>query len=63
MSKSNDGTLIQAGAGGRSHYDCGTNAVWTFCNNAVYGYLLVTIDNNSGDITTQFINTNGAVIK
>lgn len=62
LSKSNDGTLIQAGAGGRSHYDCGTSATWTFCNNQSYGFLLLKIDNTNGDIVTQFINTNGAVI-
>ena len=56
MASSADGTKFLSGAGGKSHYACGTDQVWTFCDNSHYGYLELTIDNNSGAITTKFIS-------
>lgn len=52
------GNWYIAGAGGRSHYACGTDALWTFCNNSNYGYLKLTIDNKNGAITSAFYDTN-----
>lgn len=45
----------QAGAGGKSFYSCGTDAIWTFCDNKNVGYLELTIDNNSGATAAKFI--------
>jgi hypothetical protein len=45
----------QAGAGGKSFYSCGTDAVWTFCDNSNFGYLELTIDNTNGNTAAKFI--------
>jgi hypothetical protein len=59
---SNDGLLIQVGTGGRSHYGCGTDSTWIYCNDKDYGFLKLEIDNDNGNIKTSFIGTNGVVI-
>ena len=52
-----------SGAGGRSHYECGTDKVWTFCNNTKYGYLEFVIDNTNGEILKKaFYDTSGKII-
>lgn len=56
MASTLDGTKFISGAGGKSHYDCGTDQLWNFCNNKDYGYLEVTIGNNTGDVGTKFIS-------
>lgn len=63
MSFNMDKTIFTSGAGGRSHYTCGTSSEWPFCNNQKYGFLEFDIDKNNGDITTQFKDVNGAVVK
>lgn len=45
----------QAGAGGKSFYSCGTDAVWTFCDNKNKSYLELTVDNNSGATAAKFV--------
>ena len=50
-----DGTKFLSGGGGRSHYDCGTDAVWNFCDNKNYGFLELKIDNNNGNVEANFI--------
>lgn len=45
----------QAGAGGKSFYSCGTDAVWTFCDNKSEQYLELTIDNANGNTAAKFI--------
>lgn len=45
----------QAGAGGKSHYECGTDSTWTFCDNKSWGYLELTVDNNNGATAAKFI--------
>ena len=56
MASTVDGLKFVSGAGGRSHYDCGTDKIWNFCDNKNYGYLEMTIDNNNGNIGTKFIH-------
>ena len=58
-----DGSKFVSGAGGRSHYVCNTDATWIFCNNQKYGYLELIIDNDSGHIKKQFVDTSGQVLK
>jgi hypothetical protein len=50
-----DGTKFIAGGGGRSHYDCGTDSLWNFCDNTHYGFLELTIGNSDGATTAKFI--------
>lgn len=50
-----DGTKFISGGGGRSHYDCGTDAVWNFCDNKSYGFLEVTINDNNGNVAANFV--------
>ena len=50
-----DGTKFLSGGGGRSHYECGTDAVWNFCDNKNFGFLDVAINANNGDIVANFI--------
>src|SRR6185503_9051436 len=50
-----DGTKFISGGGGKSHYDCGTDNTWTFCDNKHYGYLELTVD-NAGNTVTKFVN-------
>jgi hypothetical protein len=45
----------QAGAGGKSFYSCGTDVVWTFCDNKSPMYLELTISNSDGAIAAKFI--------
>jgi hypothetical protein len=60
-SESADKTYKQVGTGGKSHYTCGTNAQFPYCNNVNYGFLLYTIKAD-GTTTSQFIDYNGKVI-
>lgn len=55
MSAAHVNNWYQSGAGGKSHYECGTDAVWTFCDNKAVGYLELTVDNKNGDTTAKFI--------
>jgi hypothetical protein len=55
MSAAHANNWYQSGAGGKSHYECGTDTVWTFCDNKAVGYLELTIDNNSGATAAKFI--------
>jgi predicted phosphodiesterase len=50
-----DGTKFLSGGGGRSHYECGTDAVWNFCDNKNFGFLEVAINTNNGDIVANFV--------
>ncbi len=63
LASSADGKMFVSGAGGKSHYVCDTNTIWNFCNNQKYGFLEFDIDNNTGDISTKFLDTTGQVIK
>jgi len=45
----------QAGAGGKSFYECGTDSVWTYCDNKTLQYLELTISNNDGSTTAKFV--------
>jgi hypothetical protein len=56
-----DGWYI-SGAGGKSHYACGTSTSWKFCNNSVYGYLEFVINGN-GLMIANFHDTTGKIIK
>ena len=56
MSSAPSQNWYQSGAGGKSHYSCGIDQVWTFCDNTHYGYLELTIDNTNGNIAAKFIN-------
>jgi len=60
-SADNNGWFI-SGAGGRSHYSCGTDSNWKFCDASHYGFLQMDIDNSSGNVKANFIDTNGKVI-
>jgi hypothetical protein len=46
----------QAGSGDKSFYSCGTDAIWTYCDNKHVGYLQATIDNTNGNVKMDFIN-------
>jgi CDGSH-type Zn-finger protein len=50
-----------SGAGGKSHYSCGTSADWPYCDNSHYGYLRFTIDNQS-NITPNFYDISGKIL-
>src|SRR5580765_501710 len=50
-----DGTKFLSGGGGRSHYECGTDAVWNFCDNKNYGFLEITINTINGNIESNFV--------
>ena len=45
----------QAGAGGKSFYECGTDSVWTYCDNKTLQYLELTVDNNNGNTAAKFV--------
>lgn len=61
MASANNGLWYIAGAGGKSHYSCGTGSVWTFCDNTHNGFLQFTID-NQGSITPNFYDTSNKII-
>ncbi len=46
----------QTGAGGKSFYSCGTDAIWTYCDNTKEQYLELTISNKDGTTAAKFIN-------
>jgi len=61
--KNSNGLWFVAGTGGKSKYECGSTANgWSFCNDSDNGYLQITIDNDSGAVTTQFIKASGGVM-
>ena len=62
LSSTVDQTKFTAGGGGRSHYSCGTDTVWTFCDAENYGYLELTVDNNNGNTVGHFIGSDGKVL-
>ena len=62
LSASADGKYKQSGAGGKSHYTCGVNAEWPYCDNVHYGFLVYNIKAD-GTTTSQFIDSKGVVIK
>lgn len=59
VAKSANGLWYTSGGGGRSHYSCGTNSEWPFCNNQKYGFLELTIDKTSGATVGTFYDTGG----
>ena len=63
QSENKAGDIFTSGAGGRSHYTCSssTDPIW-WCQNQKYGYLLMSIDSNNGNIDFKFMDTNGNVI-
>jgi predicted phosphodiesterase len=61
LSQSAEKVFSQVGGGGKSHYTCGTNADFPFCNNTKYGYMLYTIKLD-GTTTSQFIDHTGVKI-
>ena len=61
MSSSTDGVYKQSGAGGKSHYECGTDSQFNWCNNSNYGFLVYTIKPD-GTTTWQFVDYNGKVL-
>jgi len=61
LAQSTDGKWFISGAGGKSHYSCGTDSTWNYCNNSANGYLVFTID-NQGTIAPNFYDTNNKVI-
>ena len=62
MSASKDGTYITSGAGGRSHYTCGVNAEFPFCDNVHFGYLEYTIKPD-GTSSYKFYDYKGNIVK
>ena len=60
-SESSDKKFITSGAGGRSHYTCGTSSAFPVCDNSHYGFVKVYITSD-GKIASQFIDYNGKVI-
>jgi predicted phosphodiesterase len=50
-----DGMKFISGGGGRSHYDCGTDGVWNFCDNKNYGFLEIAINTKNDNITATFV--------
>jgi len=55
LASTTDGTKFISGGGGRSHYECGTDAVWNFCDNKNYGFLEITINTINGNIASNFV--------
>jgi len=53
------GVYVTAGGGGKSHYTCGVDDIWKFCNNSDYGYLKLIIDNNNGQVVSNFYSVKG----
>ena len=62
LSSSTDGTYKTTGAGGKSHYTCGTSPDFNFCDNSHYGFLVYTIKSD-GITTSQFIDSRGVVLQ
>ena len=60
-SENKDKTIIQTGAGGKSHYTCGTNVEFPYCNNSSYGFVLLNIKADGSAVTSSFIDYNGVV--
>lgn len=59
-SESKDKTYKQVGTGGKSHYSCGTNTQFPYCNDSDYGYLQYIIKPD-GTTTSSFIDYNGGI--
>jgi len=62
MSASKDGQYITSGAGGRSHYTCGTNTIFTFCDATHFGYLEYIIKPD-GTSSYKFYDYKGSEVK
>jgi len=62
MSASADGTYKTIGAGGKSHYTCGVNAAFPFCDNGHFGYLQYDIKPD-GTTTSAFYDYKGSIVK
>ena len=56
------GKYYTSGAGGKSHYECGNDSTWTFCNNTQYGYLKFEIDSKGQILSDKFYSSSGSVI-
>lgn len=54
-------TYVESGAGGKNHYECGTNSVFTFCNDKKFGFWILDATSD-GTTTSQFKDVNGGVI-
>jgi hypothetical protein len=59
LAQTKDGQTSTVGGGEKSHYGCGTNAIWVFCNNNDFGFLMIIIDNHNGNQVSKFISTSG----
>ena len=55
-------TYVESGAGGRSHYECGTNTIFNMCNNTKWGYWMIEGSVN-GTASFGFKDINGGVVK
>jgi hypothetical protein len=55
MSAAHTQGWYESGAGGKSHYECGIDSNWTFCDNKSWGYLELTVDNQNGATAAKFI--------
>ena len=60
-SKSDGSAFLVGGGGKTSHRGCGTGSGWDFCAES-NGFLMLEINNDSGEIKSNFYNTNGGVI-
>jgi hypothetical protein len=58
-----DGLTKTIGTGGRSHYECGIDQIWIYCNNKDNGFLAYTIDNSTGATVGHFYGTSGNLIR
>jgi predicted phosphodiesterase len=54
-------SYVESGAGGKSHYECGTNNIFTFCNNTKFGYWMIEIEPD-GTIQSGFKDINGGMV-
>lgn len=57
-----DSLTKTVGSGGRSHYTCGTDQIWIYCNDKNYGFLAYTIADN-GDTVGHFYGSAGNLIR
>jgi hypothetical protein len=58
-----DGLTRTIGSGDKSHYTCGTDQIWIYCNNKDNGFLAYTIDNATGATVGHFYGTSGNLIR
>ena len=62
LSTSADGMYKTSGAGGRNHYECGTNTAFPWCDNTHYGYLEYIIKPD-GTNSYHFYDSTGKVLR